>query len=376
MNKGELTMKKAGWVPGAAAVLCAFSTCANAQSSVMLSGRIDAGFAYLNSVQTSPGQTASRFSMQSGDWGTGMLNFSGTEDLGNGLKTIFVLSRSLKAINGTAGAVDRKSWVGLTQDNYGTIKLGRDLFISNGVAAFDPFLQELFGSASLVRGRTWQQTNNNIGYLSPSYHGFDLAAQYSLGGEAGNWNGTNSGAYGRSDGLQLTYRSGLFDVRAIYDEMRDANGQFSNVFTASREFILAANVRLGQFLIQGAATRMLAPDTKAGIASTANHYWLGASYQATPALMVTLAAYHVDVGNGAGDATHDASGHATLYQIGSTYNLSKRTFLYANVGYVRNSANSTFSLEPNNPGLNNSNLDNPLPGKSQVGSYVGINHSF
>jgi len=369
-------MKKAGWIPGAAVALCAFSTAASAQSSVTLSGRIDAGFAYMNNVQTSPGVTASRFGMQSGDWGTGMLNFSGTEDLGDGMKSLFFLSRSLKAITGTAGSVDRKSWVGLSKDNYGTIKFGRDLFISNGVSAFDPFVQEEFSSASLVRGRTWQQTNSNIGYLSPSYHGFDLAAQYSMGGEAGNWNGTTTGLYGRSDGVQLTYRSGLFDVRAIYDELRDANGQFSNVFTASREFILAANLRLGQFLIQGAATRMLAPDTKAGLSSTANHYWLGASYQATPEFLVTLAAYHVDVGNGAGDATHDAQGHATLYQIGTMYNLSKRTFLYANVGYLRNSANATFSLEPNNPGLNNGNLDNPLPGHSQLGSYMGINHSF
>jgi predicted porin len=369
-------MKKAVWVPGATVVLCALSAGACAQSSVTLSGRIDAGFAYINNIQTSPGQTASRFGMQSGDWGTGMLNFTGTEDLGDGVKTLFFISRSLKAITGTAGAVDRKSWVGLSKDTYGTIKFGRDLFISNGVSAFDPFVQEEFSSASLVRGRTWQQTNSNVGYLSPSWHGFDVAAQYSVGGKAGNWNGTDTGSFGRSDGLQLTYRSGLFDVRAIYDEMRDANGQFSNVFTASREFILAANLRLGSFLVQGAATRMFAPDTTAGLSSTANHYWLGVGYQANPYLLVTLAAYHVDVGGGNGDATHDSRGHATLYQIGSTYNLSKRTFLYANLGYVRNSSNATFSLEPNNPGSNNSNLDNPLPGKSQLGAYMGINHSF
>ncbi|MDE1179330.1 porin [Paraburkholderia sp.] len=369
-------MRKAGWLPGSAALLCALSTTASAQSNVTLSGRIDSGFAYLNQVQTGSGTSTSRFSAQSGDWGTGMLNFSGTEDLGNGFKTIFILSRSLKAVTGTAGAQNRKSWVGLSNDRYGTIKFGRDLFISNGVSAIDPFVQELFGSASLVRGRNWQQTNNNIGYLSPSYRGFDVAGQYSLGGEAGNWNGTTTGSYGRSDGLQLTYRAGLVDIRAIYDEMRDANGHFSNVFTASREFTIGANVHLGPFIIQGAATRMIASDTPGGLASTANHYWLGTNYQVSPYLLLTVGAYHIDVGNGAGNATHDAHGHATMYVIGSTYNLSKRTFLYATGGYVRNSAGSTFSLEPNNPGMNNSNLDNPLPGKSQLGAYFGINHSF
>lgn len=369
-------MTKAGKIPGVAVALFAFSAAASAQSSLTLSGRLDGGFAYLNQVQTSPGVTASRFSTQSGDWGVGMLNFSGTEDLGGGYKTFFFLSDSQKVMTGVSGAQDRKAFVGLSSPDYGSVKFGRDLFISNGVSAIDPFVQEEFGSASLVRGRNWEQTNNNVGYLSPSLHGFDFAAQYSLGDQAGNWNATNFGAYGRSDGVQLTYRAGIFDIRTIYDELRDPNGHFSNVFSASREFIVGANLRLGQFTIQGAATRMVAPDTPAGLASTANHYWLGTNFQATPALLLTIGAYHVDVGNGSGDATHDAHGHATMYEIGSTYNLSKRTFLYATAGYVRNSANATFSLEPNNPGSNNSNLDNPLPGKSQTGAYVGINHAF
>ncbi len=34
-----------------------------------------------------------------------------------------------------------------------------------------------------------------------------------------------------------------------------------------------------------------------------------------------------------------------MYVLGTTYNLSKRTFLYGTVGYVRNGSNSNFSLE-------------------------------
>lgn len=365
-----------GLIPAATAMLFAISTAASAQSSVTLSGRIDAGFAYLNQVQTAPGVTASRFAMESGDWGVGMLNFSGTEDLGGGMKTIFFLSDSLKATTGVAGAQDRKSWVGLSDDNYGTIKFGRDLFISNGIALFDPYLQEEFSAASLVRNRNGEQTNNNVTYLSPSYRGLDFAAQYSLGGEAGNWNGTTFGSYGRSDGVQLTYRAGNVDVRAIYDELRDANGQLSNVMAYSREFIVGGNLRAGKFTFQGAFTRMDAPDTLPGLAKTASHYWLGTNFQASPELVLTAGAYYINVGGGSGDATHDAHGNATMYEVASTYYLSKSTFLYTNLAYVRNSSNATFSLEPNNPGLNNSNSDNPLPGRAQTGAYFGINHSF
>lgn len=349
---------------------------AAAQTSVTFSGRVDAGFAYLSKVQTSPGVTASRFSAQNGDWGVGMFNFSGTEDLGDGNKAIFIISDAVKAMTGMAGASFRKSFVGLSNNDLGTIKLGRDLFISNGVTMIDPFVQELFGSASLVRGRNWQQTNSNITYLSPSFGGFDIALQNSVPGQPGNFNAGAPGGFGRTDGIQLTYKSNLFDIRAIYDEMRDSNGRFSNVFTSSKELVVGANLRVDKFVIQGAVTRMVAADTPAGLAKTANHYWLGFNYVATPALLLTAGAYHIDVGNGNADATHDGHGHATIFEVGSTYNLSKRTFLYATAGYLKNGAHSTFSLEPNSPGLNNNNLDNPLPGHTQVGSYIGINHSF
>ncbi|CAB3787780.1 hypothetical protein LMG28614_02569 [Paraburkholderia ultramafica] len=59
---------------------------------------------------------------------------------------------------------------------------------------------------------------------------------------------------------------------------------------------------------------------------------------------------------------------------GTTYNLSKRTFLYGTVGCVRNSSNSNFSLEasPRNSTSNTS----PLVGESQTGAYVGMLHQF
>lgn len=358
------------------AILASATGLAAAQSTVTFSGRVDGGFAYLNQVQTSPGVTASRFGMQNGDWGVGMINVTGVDNLGGGNKAIFVISDAVKIMTGMAGASFRKSFVGLSSTDLGTIKLGRDLFISNGVTMIDPFVQELFGSASLVRGRNWQQTNSNITYLSPSYNGFDVALQNSVPGQPDNFNAGTPGGFGRTDGIQLTYQSALFDVRAIYDEMRDSNGQFSNVFTSSKELVIGGNLRINKFIIQGAVTRMVAPDTPAGLAKTANHYWLGFNYGMTPALLLTAGVYRIDVGNGNANATHDGHGHATMFELGGTYNLSKRTFLYANVGYLKNGANATFSLEPNNPGLNNNNLDNPLPGRTQVGSYVGINQSF
>lgn len=96
----------------------------------------------------------------------------------------------------------------------------------------------------------------------------------------------------------------------------------------------------------------------------------------TPALSLRGAAYYVHVGSGAGDATHDPSGHASMFALGGAYSLSKRTLLYATVAHVRNASGSNFSVENDNPGTDNDNLANPLPGRSQTGVNVGINHSF
>ncbi|MBN3785957.1 porin [Burkholderia sp. Ac-20353] len=367
-------MKSQNWVLCCACLVC--PTFAHAETSVSLSGRVDAGAAYLTNVRTSYGTTASRFSAQSGDWGTSMLNLSGTEDLGGGNRAFFFISQGFNAMNGVQASSYRKSFLGMSSDSAGSIRFGRDLFIANGVAMLDPFVQQLFSSGSLVRNRNGQKTSNNISYQSPAYYGFDLYGQFSFGNQAGNFNGGAPGGFGRSNGLQLTYRSNAVAVRAIYDEMRDSNGRFSNVFTASREYILGGMVNVGDFTVQAVYTRMDAPDTPPGLAHHADHAWLGGNYRPSPELTLTAAAYYVRVGPGSADATHDGHGHAALYELGATYNLSKRTFLYVTAGYVRNSDGSTFSVEPNAPGANNGNFDNPPPGHSQTGVYAGVNHAF
>jgi hypothetical protein len=56
--------------------------------------------------------------------------------------------------------------------------------------------------------------------------------------------------------------------------------------------------------------------------------------------------------------------------------LSKRTFWYLSLAHVRNGAGAQFGVGARNPGSNNSNFDNPLPGQSQSGLYTGINATF
>ncbi|WP_114810088.1 porin [Paraburkholderia kururiensis] len=361
-----------------AAVLLAATPAVYAQTSVTLYGRVDGGLEYLNHVANGSGGTSTRWSAEGGDWGTSMLGLKGVEDLGGGLTALFDLETALQIMNGTTGGgrmFSRRAYVGLSDERWGRVQMGRNLFIdSDGVWEFDPLVQQAVSSASLVRGRNWQQTSNNVEYHSPVFGGFDVQGQYAFGNQSRGFNDGAPDDFGRSDGIMLTYHSPLFDVRGIYDELRDPNGRFSNIFTASREYFVGANVRVSKFKIQGAYTHYAAPDTPAGLADSADHYWLGATYEPNQRWAVTAAGFYIKVGEGAGDAAHDPSGHATLYVLGTTYNLSKRTFLYGTVAYLRNSSHANFSVfaTPRDANPNTS----PLAGESQTGAYVGMMHNF
>ncbi|MFM0014256.1 porin [Paraburkholderia sediminicola] len=367
-----------------AAALMTAGVVAHAQSSVTLYGRLDAGLEYISGLpNNSYTGSTSRFRAESGDWGTSLWGMKGVEDIGGGNKVLFQLEGSFNTMNGQGpgggGLFNRWATVGMSNDAYGTLLLGRELFISNGVWDFDPFGQSNWSSASLVRGRNWPQSSNNISYQSPKLYGFDVYGQYALS-NATNWNGNGTTPQGREAGLQLTYTSSLFQLRGMYDEIRNsANGQFTDPFTASREYTGAVNVFLGQFKIQGAyqAIRTSAAASAAGTAPTSlDHEWGGVTWQATPAAALIAAVYHVNANKGAGNAT--------IYTIGGSYNLSKRTLLDIQVATVRNSKTANFGLDANtagvggtgNPATGGTYDENPLPGHSQTGVYAGIQHSF
>jgi predicted porin len=306
-----------------AAALMSAGVVAHAQSSVTLYGRLDAGLEYISGLPNAnyTGST-SRFRAESGDWGTSLWGMKGVEDIGGGNKVLFQLEGSFNTMNGQGpgggGLFNRWATVGLSNSAYGTLTMGRMLFISNGVWDFDPFGQSNWSSASLVRGRNWPQSSNNIAYQSPKFYGFDVYGQYALS-NATNWNGNGTTPQGREAGLQVTYTSSLFQLRGMYDEIRNnTNGNFTDPFTASREYTAAFNVFLGQFKIQGAyqAVRTSAAASAVNAAPTSlDHEWGGVTWQATPAAALIAAVYHVNANKG--------GGNATIYTIGGSYNLSK-----------------------------------------------------
>jgi len=228
-----------------------------------------------------------------------------------------------------------------------------------------------------VRGRNWPQSSNNISYQSPKVAGFDFYGQYALS-NATNWNGNGNTPQGRQAGAQITYTSPLFQVRGLYDEIRNpANGTLggdygtsNGAYSFSREYTAMLNVFLGQFKLQGGYQAIRTSGMMGqlpGQPIALDHEWGGVTWPMMPAAALIGAVYHVNGNNGAGNAT--------IYTVGGSYNLSKRTLLDLQVATVQNSKSANYGLNANNYG-SSAATDNPLPGHSQSGVYAGIQHSF
>jgi predicted porin len=383
--------------------LLAFASSAFGQTSVTLYGRIDNGLTYEHGLPS-----GSLLGMETGGYGESWWGLQGSEDLGAGTKATFELESGIGTANGSiynGGLFARHALVGLSNSSYGSFKLGNigADWMSQDNYYVDPELRSFYSVWNLDRGRSSAQAGNGAQYASPSLGGLTLKGQYALTNSPGNWNGcsgnvcgsqpSNDGnAQGRAAGVEAMYQTNNFQLLALYDEIRDSNGQFTSVYAASREMTLGGTVTWGplkgyigyqllrapeatlanQSLTTGTVTGTLPPGIT-GAPTTVNHEWIGLNYTPSPAVTLTGGVYHANANNG--------NGNATLYTLGGTYALSKRTLLYSELGYVTNSATSNLGLAGSayygpNTSQGGASTTSPNYGKNQFGAVAGIMHEF
>jgi len=336
-----------------AAVLACACAAAQAQSNVTIYGRIDAGVNYQSGVQISGTKTGSQWGASGNEWGTSMIGVMGTEDLGGGLSAFFKLENGFNADNGVSngsGLWTRRSYVGLT-GSLGTVKAGKDLAIVNAIWDIDPTGQQAMSTSTLVNGRNWQGQNNMVSYQTPSFGGFSTTVTHGFGEVAGSFTASSN------DGIAFTMVKPNYELLAVYDVQRDANGQYSSLYANSKDLILGGTLTIDKLKLFTGYENVSASAVTSG-ATKISQYWLGANYEVTPALTLIAAAYRNNVNAGVGSSS--------LFMLGANYSLSKRTLLYASVGTLHNSAASNFTIETGT-GATGANM-NAL--------YFGVSHSF
>lgn len=334
----------------AAALALGFAGVAQAETSVTLYGIIDTGIGYtrFKADDIKSTKTGLYDSVQSGNrWG-----LKGTEDLGNGLKAIFQLESGFTLTDGRSAQggrlFGREASLGLQGDSWGTVKFGRQTnvasqFLSSVASPFGDAFSEAhigntFTSLSTVRA------DNVVSYVSPSFSGFRFGLGYSfnINGQQ-NWDVKGTAFNPDDDNIKLIttgvlYANGPLAIGASYDQL-DAEIWESKVkswaVAASYDFeVVKLHLGVGQDRKGTLAGRSATGIPGASVATGYVHE----DYKATNysvGLTAPVGAGNLMVGwQGSRLSSGDyrdlrEKGKQNLYSLGYTYDLSKRTNLYA-----------------------------------------------
>ena len=346
------------------AVLAAATGVAQAQSSVVIYGTVDAGF-----VSERGGVNGNVNKLDSGVASASRIGFKGTEDLGSGLSALFVLETGFNVDNGTqdkAGSIfNRQAYVGLSSKTTGTLTLGRQYtpWYNTLSKVADPFAAGYAGSAkNLFTSNT--RTSNTVLYTSPNFNGFDADVAYTFGEKA------ESNKIGRQIGASVGYSNGPLNARLAYNTT--SNDTATTESGSARNWLAAANydfavakayVAYGANKGQNSAIRnngnVNAFDyTSARFSTDSATALIGATVPVGAAGTVMASVIHVNDKNA-------ANADANQFAVGYSYALSKRTSTYASYAKISNKNNAGYTVG------NNSNV-----GTGDKAFNVGVRHSF
>ncbi|QIE27065.1 Outer membrane porin protein (plasmid) [Caballeronia sp. SBC1] len=258
----------------AAAIPALFlSTVAHAQSSVTLYGLIDEGFDF-----TSNGQGHRGYEMVSGDTVGSRWGVKGSEDLGNGLKGIFLLENGFNTNNGQLGQggleFGRQAYVGLSSAQYGTFTMGRQydptIDMWSGFTAAGNTIGDLAAHPFDNDNSDWDyRIQNSVKYVSPTYSGFTGEAMYGFSNQAGGF------ATNRMYSAAGTYKMGGFAAALAYMKTNSGGASTSGAVSS---------------------------DTTVFTADSQQNIDAGVSYTFSNKALLSFAYSHVDVYNPTGNA--------------------------------------------------------------------------
>ncbi|CAG9175561.1 porin [Cupriavidus pampae] len=346
--------------------LCAGS--AYAQTSVTLYGIVDQSIRYqTNADAANHSQTQlTNGAITNSRWG-----LKGAEALGNNLKAIFQLENGFDPDTGRANQngslFGRQAYVGLSGD-FGAVKLGRQYTEGfNFFGDYDPLTIGNYDNNAWPFFLT-QFRNNNVVSYSGAFSGLSVGASYGFGEVPGS---TTKSSYW---GARAAYEFGPFGFGGVYQEIKDINSNKQQMWGAAGKYTIGpAKLFLGYVGGRDSTgtldANFFSPNpSKLPPAATRNYGanprqdmigYIGATYQATPALAVTGVFYGDHIKNAYG--VNDASGNRYTGVLLAEYSLSKRTQVYGTVDFNK----VTGAAEANLPGKNN-----------QTGFGAGIRHIF
>jgi predicted porin len=317
-----------------------------AQSNVQMYGTFDAGVRHVDNAN---GNGQSNTTMDSaGTYNSNRWGFTGSEDLGGGMKANFTLEGGFQSGTGvgsiSGGLFGRKQIVGLS-GSWGRVDLGRNyttIFYTTG--AYDPFKYKYTGIIPIA-GLDGARNNNDIQYTSNSMNGFVVRAEHNFGEVAGT-----SSALAQSE-IGLSYANGPMSFGGAYaTEKTDVAGAIksTNWTIGGKYDFKPIEVMVGYDVKK--------TDLAAGGTTDVKNTWVGGRWDMGGDNALSAAYYDTKFTN--------TEGRKKLFIVGYVHNLSKRTELYADIDHLALSGNQILK------GTGTNTKD------SVLGFSVGINHAW
>ncbi|MFT0171462.1 porin [Paraburkholderia mimosarum] len=350
---------------------------AYAQTSVSMWGLLDNGVSYISNQGGH-----SNWKLDDGIAVPNLWGFRGSEALGGGTRAVFQLISQFTmqgnlislASNGSSsgtGLFARNAWIGLEDDKYGKLTLGRQydfmvdtLFTDVGSdmamygGGFYAFRDGPFAKLGIpdsppneaydfdrMDGDT--PLNNAVKYTSISLGGFKFGGMYAFGGTAGDFRQNSADSFGAS------FTHGAFAIGAAYTDVRYASMLGNSI----------RNYGVGLKYAPGAAVfTALFTNTKNTMnGANVNAVEVGTSYLFTPAVSASIA-YTYMWGNAVVDRNH-----ANQWVAVAKYSLSKRTSVYAESVYQLTNSGANASIN---------GTFGPSSSRSQFIGRVGLQTMF
>jgi predicted porin len=363
----------------AAAVLAtmALGTTAQAQSSVTLYGLVDAGIRYQTvSLQDA---SASNFGAAYGTQSGNRFGLRGVEDIGNGNRVTFVLESGFDLGNGTIGQggrlFGRQAYLGVENNAWGLARVGRQYNLATDYfGAVDPFSQGFgqanigaaFGAANTLR------MSNSVKYQSPTMSGFKVGAAYSFASGMSNTAIENNRAVAGTTGYNFetnnnvrqlslggNYTNGPVYAALSYDKIYAPSASISQSNPSSWNLGGAYDLKVAKLSAAYGQTRggyILGQGngaTGAGINLNGNpsnntgevifdqnmgynSYLLGATVPVNATSRVMVSWTLLTPNTNMKDAYN--AQNQSAYNLGYSYDFTKRTNAYAYVSYMDNLA--------------------------------------
>ncbi|MBP0619441.1 porin [Cupriavidus consociatus] len=380
----------------AAALACSGSALAQS-STVTLYGVVDINVEYANHVGAVPvagnqfnrGPANDVYRMNSGGISGSRWGMRGTEDLGGGLKGLFVLESGFNLDTGTMQQSNRlfgrQAFVGLQKAGIGQISLGRQYTsMFEALANFSPaayatqYEPVVLQSGPNFRADNTVKYTGQFGPVTALAHwsfgtGLALPATVGIATPIGG-NGEVPGQFRRDTawGAAVAYQGGPFGVTFGYDQWNPTIGTSNGEV---KKAVVGASYSYGPAKIMGGYRWGQNKNAADVVIQRDDFYWIGGTYQVTPAIGLTLEYAYDNVKTLYGD-THVPNPWQVAFI--ANYAFSKRTDVYLTTAYAKNAGLMLESLATayaNSLSLGNSYaLAN---GQSNMfGAAVGIRHKF